>query len=63
MSDKINVCLIDKSNKRIDQIIITRPKNYGELLNQIETGLKISPVDYKIFYINKNIENEINDND
>jgi uncharacterized protein YbaR (Trm112 family) len=62
MSNKINICLVDKSNKKIDQMNIVRPKTYEELLNQIKKGLKVSPDEYTIFYKNKNAEVIINGN-
>ena len=62
MSNNINICLVDKSNKKIDQMNIIRPKTYDELLNQIKRGLKISPDEYTIFYKNKDVEVIINGN-
>ena len=64
MSNKLNILLYDISNVRIEEINITRPKTYKELISTIKTQFKKLP---KYFLIlgksEKNEEFEIHTNE
>ena len=64
MSDKIDICLLDNTNKKIEEVSIQKPKTYYDLLNQLKKVLKNLPKNYSIFYLEKgNKEKEIKNNE
>ena len=57
MNNKIDIILLDDYNKIIEQINISRPKDYYELLNKIKERIKNLPNHYVLFYQTDNGEN------
>ena len=51
MTDKVDICLLDESNNRIEEINMKKPKTYKELLSQLNKNLKRLPNDFYIFYL------------
>ena len=63
MSGKIDISLIDEKNNRIEEINISKPKTYQELVNIIKIKFKKLPNNFSIFCLTKNNEQkEINNN-
>ncbi len=54
MSEKLNIFLLDKSNNIIEDVIISRPKSYEDLIKSINKTIKKLYQNFIIFYKTKN---------
>ena len=64
MNNKIDIILLDESNKIIEQINLNKPKDYNKLLDTIKEKIKKLPNNFVIYYQTENGENiDIKNND
>ena len=54
MFKKLNIMIFDESNKIIEDIIISRPKSYEDLIKSINETIKKIFQNFIIFYKTKN---------
>ena len=63
MSEKINLCLLDNLNNIIEEIYIIKPRMLSELFDIITKNFKNLSENYNIFYLSKNNNERIINND
>ena len=56
MSNKVDICLLDEKNNRIEEISTNKPQKYQELIKAIKNKMKKLPNNFSLLQFSKNNE-------